>query len=840
MTTEFADFPNEVQDALAPHMPPSETTLEAISNAIVKKRDEAKSARGSSGVETIWAYCDEAYVGVDDANREEYGGAKWAKPLSPDGPVTTDRTKDNNHQSTAFVRLTSRYVDAGAAKLAEILLPVDDKAFKFSETPVPELISAKENTSQVVHDGLGMTTLTRPPMPGETPPMGQVIPFSQQPTPVATPTGPPQGFPAPGGALATPSAQPPSPNAAPPGLPSGGAAAAPPPGVPLTVKDLAEEAIELARKKAKKAEQRIYDWLVDCRYRAEARKVIFDSARLGVGVFKGPIPRSYRRVAAVKNASGGYGVQVKETIKPASCWVDPWNIFPDPACGEDIHNGSYIFERDHMSESQVTDLKKLPGYISAQIDKAIELGPQSAKDEHRSPTAPGEGKKGRYEIWYFYGTLKQEDYDYLRATAEGKPALKVDASEKSVYAIVTLIGSIVVRATLNPLDSGSFPYRSMPWQRRAGSWAGIGVGEQIKMPQKTVNGSTRAMFNNAGISAGIQIVLDQSAIQPADGEWSITPNKIWYKIADSSGNDVADAFKIIEIPNVTAQLMTIIEYGMKLGEEVTSIPLVTQGQTGKTTPDTLGGMQLQDNNANQLLRSVGYSWDDHITEPMTNDYYEWLLLDPDVPDDEKGDFSIDAHGSVALVERAIQDQTIAQLGPMVKDPAYGLDPRRWAKTFLKSKHIDPTDLCYTEEELKRIDSTPPVPAPAVQVAQIAAQTAAQALVAKQGADQRTEQNEAQIAQGAQTLEAGRVAAEDRRTMTDSTVALHELQTKREIAMLEHATKRGMSIAQLQIELAKLDTEKQVNAADNMTKLHVHHVPGATQKTPQPSDQGAQR
>jgi hypothetical protein len=39
-----------------------------------------------------------------------------------------------------------------AAKLAEILLPPDDKAFSIKETPLPELVKAKKDNSQVVSD----------------------------------------------------------------------------------------------------------------------------------------------------------------------------------------------------------------------------------------------------------------------------------------------------------------------------------------------------------------------------------------------------------------------------------------------------------------------------------------------------------------------------------------------------------------------------------------------------------------------------------------------------------------------------------------------------------------
>jgi hypothetical protein len=119
-----------------------------------------------------------------------------------------------------------------------------------------------------------------------------------------------------------------------------------------------------------------------------------------------------------------------------------------------------------------------------------------------------------------------------------------------------------------------------------------------------VNAATRAMLNNAGKSAGSQVVLDRSCITPANGTaptTGLTPDKIWFKNADSPAmDDVRKAFTIFNIPNVTPQMMEIINYGMQLAEESTSIPLITQGQDGPTTPDTLGATQLQNSNANQL------------------------------------------------------------------------------------------------------------------------------------------------------------------------------------------------------------------------------------------------
>ncbi|MFZ0709621.1 MAG: hypothetical protein WAM53_06235, partial [Terrimicrobiaceae bacterium] len=515
------------------------------------------------------------------------------------------------------------------------------------------------------------------------------------------------------------------------------------------VKDFAVEKIEEQRAKAKAAETRIYDWMTQTQYRAEIRKVIADAARIGVGVLKAPVPRSKRVMAIVKDKDGKPQTKYEDKIIPGAVWVDAWNIFPDPACGEDIHEGDYIFERDHMSARQVRGLKKLPGYIADQIDKVLEEGPNKVNAEGDGRGA--KPQKGRFEVWYFYGQLTKEQVAAIDHAA-GKPAQSGDDDdgEHEVYCIVTLINDSVVRAAINPLDSGEFPYHSMPWQRRDRHWAGVGVAEQMRAPQRITNASLRALLNNAGISAGVQLIIDEAAIRPADGNMVITPNKIWYKTNDGPV-DVRQAFMAIEIPNVTQPMMEIITMGERFAEETTSIPLITQGQSGATTPDTFGAAQLQNNNANQLLRSIGYAFDDYITEPVVRQYYEWLLLDTDVPNEEKGEYQIDAHGSIALVERAIQDQSIAQMGNMAANPIYGIDPKKWAKLFLKSKRLSPEEVQYTEEEQAKLDAAPPQEAPAVTAARIAADTQIKLGVMKQTADQQTVQAEGQIAAAAHTL-----------------------------------------------------------------------------------------
>lgn len=793
-TINLANLNPAVARLIRPHMPPDEATLAAIGTQIAAKRDEAKAAR--SRIEALWKPAEDAYASIDNANRHEHD-PRWEKPSSSDGPlVSGSMPSGDGNKSTAYLPLTARYVDAGVAKLTEILLPADGRAFSIKPTPVPRLVKAQDDNSPVVHSELGMT-LTRPLEPGETPtaPAGQ---------PAA-----PQGMVAPSGATGQPAPVSPGPGQPPPvaaGLETGQPAGAPPapaePRTPITVKDLASENMGQAEDQAQAAEDRIYDWMTETGYRAEMRKVILDAAKLGVGVLKGPVAKEITATVVIKGDDGKPDIKREKKTVPACTWVDPWDFFPDASCGENIQDGSHCFERNYMAERRVRELKGQPGYIAAKIDQVLAEGPD--KINTRSDGKDRIERKNQYEVWYFYGQLTKEEMAAIDQAA-GKET--TDDGEEG-YVVVTLINDSVVRAVLSPLISGDFPFHAMPWRRRAGSWAGCGVPEQMSTAQRVANAALRALLNNAGISAGTQIIIDEAAIVPADGHKEITPNKVWLKTNDGPV-DVRQSFMAIQIPNQTEPLMQIIQMGERFAEESTSIPLITQGQSGATTPDTFGAAQLQNNNANQLLRSIGYAFDDYITEPVVRMYYEWLMIDTKVPDEEKGDYQIEAHGSSALVERAIQDQFIAQMAAFVTNPAFGFDPKKWAEELVLSKRMSPSKFQYTKEEQAKMDAAPPPEAPQIAVARINADTQLKLGVMAQTSDQRTAEAENQIAVAAHVLAVGDAQAQ------------HALGAKG--LEIEKQKADDAAKAKLADTAIKIQAERDMHAQDQAIDLHKHQT-----------------
>jgi hypothetical protein len=760
--------------------------LAALAGRLVELRKEAVEGRKSSGIEDVWKAAEEAYLGIDDVNRAQWEKAQWAKPTSMQGPLTRATTGDGtDNRSTVFIPLTARYVDAGHAKVSELLLPMDDKPFAFDPTPVPELIAARDMLKQVMQNG------------GEFPP--------QQPQPMAAAVAP--------DSLMT---QQPA------------ASMQPVPQTPQDAFAAAKDAVARATTSAKAAEKRIYDWIVEAKHAVEMRKVLFDSARIGVGILKGPFVESRTSTALTRDEAGNVAIEIKKERKPGERQVDPWNFFPDPACGEDVTKGSYCFERDYMSPAQVKKLPAVGSYLPDQIELVLDEGPSKCyltEDGQRNPSAVDDPKikAKRFELYHFYGEISAEDL----MVANENLASKV-AKRETYHVTATLINERVVRVVLNPLDTGRMPYRVFPWRRRSGHWTGVGIGEQCSPAQVMCNGATRAMLTNAGQSAGVQLIIDRTSIVPVDGKWIITPNKVWVKKSDATIDDMTKAFTAVEIPDRQQSLMNIIEYSFRIAEESTNIPLISQGQSGPSQPDTYGAAALQNNNANQLLRSIATTCDDCITEPLIRDYYEWLLLDPDVPNEEKGDFNINAHGSSALVERAIQDQVIQQLVEPSLNPAFELSPARVMEEYLKSKRIDYRSLKLTDEEKAEMAKRQPPPPPAVQAAQIRAQ-------AQMQSDKLREQTAQLRIKKDTDRDAVYVQAETQRTQVEFTSRREELAVRRELALIEYANKTKQTLETIKAKLAdtvlRLRTQKELALGAATIDLHKHRNPTPQVATP---------
>lgn len=122
--------------------------LSSFSQEIVRLRTEAIQGRASSGIEQIWQEDEEYYDEIDEFNRAE---SSWHKPRSTVSSPTRD-VRAPEGRSTIFIGITRPYVDAAVARVADMLLPTDDKNWAIDPTPVPDLVSLMDDETPVSDD----------------------------------------------------------------------------------------------------------------------------------------------------------------------------------------------------------------------------------------------------------------------------------------------------------------------------------------------------------------------------------------------------------------------------------------------------------------------------------------------------------------------------------------------------------------------------------------------------------------------------------------------------------------------------------------------------------------
>jgi len=695
-----------------------EERLQAFGHSMSQQRDEWVRSRYSFGVDKRWLEDEDQYNAKDNVNK---AASQMMTSVEQGYPVTTQNAKP--HRSTVFIGLTRQKSNAAEARVADILLPTDDRNWGIQPTPKPKLMTMGRDTQMAGDKDTGEPLLH---------------PETQQ---------------------------------------------------PLRMRDIARAAMQVARDKAKAMQTEIEDQLNECDYNGEMRKVIHNATVLGTGVIKGPIVTNRTRKAwqPYKDMEGNlvHQMEILQEVSPASFSVDPRNVWPDPGCGDSIHHGKGIYEREQMTSRQVRELAKQPGFMKDQLRKVLEEGPrksatfQELKDDDQRDIA-----RDTYEMWTYWGEVDHDDLESAGIKVGEKDELR------SVSACVVMINNTVVKTFMNPLEGGELPYDFYVWEKVSNSVWGYGIPYLMRAQQRVLNAAWRQMMDNAGVSSGPQIIIKAGAIQPADKQWQLSSRKIWF--ATDEVDDVRKAFTAVEFNSYQAELAAIIKMAMELADQETGVPTIMQGEKG-AAPDTVGGMQMLMNSANVVLRRLVKQFDDMITRPHIRRYYDYNMMYNE-DEEVKGDFNIDARGSSALLVRDIQNQAFLNLLAAGANPVYGayLDTQKLFEKALQAQHIDPTEVLKSEDELEKIkeqqaaaaaNPQQAAPDPRIQAAQIRAQADQAKAQAQNQGDMAELQTRQQIAQ------------------LNHDASMVELQMNREIEMLKLANTQHLSLEQIKAKLA---------------------------------------
>ena len=573
-----------------------------------------------------------------------------------------------------------------------------------------------------------------------------------------------------------------------------------------------EGPIQAARAMKREAEQAsmqmqdvIDDQLVESRYHIKARDVIHDACQLGTAVLKGPviIGRTKKRWDVMPD--GMSVLQIVEALEPTIERIDPWDFYPDMSA-KSVAESEFIFERRRLSKKQLRQMAGLPGVLVSQIK---EIAKGTAKDTHiardftddiRNITGintVGEGNK--FEIWEYHGPIsKSELIDALSMSDEDITDYEESDLDDEVEATVFFSGDRVIKVSLNPMDSDERPYSVFNWEKDESSIFGFGVPCLMRSAQKVINASWRMMMDNSGLSVADQLVINKELLYPADGNWDMTPKKIWY-LRDKT-RSVQEAFASFSTPSHQVELANIFTMARQLADEETNLPLIAQGEMGPHVTKTSSGMAMLMNSSNIVLRKAVKNWDDDITRPLITRFYDWNMQFNDNPA-VKGDFSIEARGSGALLVREKQQENLMIYSNLSMSLPEFAKRRDWAeldREIAKSLEL-PYDLITLDDgEIADREAE-------------AMEMQAQMMAMQQsGGDDQTAQMQMELKQVELQLKQQKLQLDAQKASADIAQDQAELQTK-----------AALDQARLELESRKLELQERITLAQLQQKYQIN-------------------
>lgn len=469
-----------------------------------------------------------------------------------------------------------------------------------------------------------------------------------------------------------------------------------------TVAGIAKSVQDTALGASKNMEREIDDQLTEARFNGETRKMMFSAGKLGTGIMKGPfVVRVEERkwvTKAQQDGSRAAVMEVTEKFVPNSRCISIWNVFPDPACGDDVQRGKGLWEKKDLTRKELRALARRPGYDPEAIRTVLKQKPMIVK-VNDGKVDKDDSKYDLYQVWEYHGEVEPEDFQAV-ADRSNKAEGSEDVDQLECYAgCLIVVNDMVIGALPMMTADNSLPYDFFQWKKDDDSPFGSGIPVSKETQQRVVNSAWRQTMDNAGNTSGPQFVIKKTAISPEDGIYEIVANKIW--LANDELDDVSKAFAAIQIDSRITELLKIVDAAMLFGDQESGTSPMMAGE--KSQPgETLGGQTMRWTNANGVHRMRVKLFDDAVTRPHLTRYYDWNMQNND-KEEIKGDFEVDARGSSTLIERDIQNQAMVNVAAMFQNPIFApmLKPLDALRATLKSWKLDPADFMKTDEEIKQ-------------------------------------------------------------------------------------------------------------------------------------------
>ena len=477
-----------------------------------------------------------------------------------------------------------------------------------------------------------------------------------------------------------------------------------------------KERIKESRARAARMERRIHDQLVEGGFMTALNDFIEYLSRTPLGILKGPVYKTVKKVSRRPVKQGLMSKMMMQGPKFES-YVEMKQVrhFYAPRT-EDVYfsqgalsiNSGDIYEIVRLQASELQNLRNTIGYDTTKVDEVLALYGRSGIREWSNDEGGDRDHTGipNQENSVYNGEIDAIDYWGMKQGKDLKGTTLAAKVEDNIFYQVhcMTVGGIVILSEMNPDPLGRKPYRGTPFEKQAGYVYGRGLPEKIRPAQRGANVARRGLINNIAIGSGPQCMITTGAL--ADGEkiTALRPFRIWQLKQRQGGGQDTRPITFFQPDMRTAELTAVLEKFYNDADRDTGIPRYVQGDPNASVRGasaTASGLSMLMNAATKTVKNVLRNIDEDVIREVVQQMYDLNMLDPNVPEDEKGDFEIRVKGSLNM---AIKEQMQAtrmnflqlvlsseKLMEMIGPKAVMALVREVTKTLDMPPHFLPTD-----------------------------------------------------------------------------------------------------------------------------------------------------
>jgi hypothetical protein len=410
--------------------------------------------------------------------------------------------------------------------------------------------------------------------------------------------------------------------------------------------------LQEAEARMEKMSNCIEDVLTEGNFRREFEAFLDDLVTYPFAILKGPIYRKERKIKWVQGEDGSYTPQISDKITRKFKRVSPFDFYESPSMTN--VGDSWHVEHVRFTPQDLTRMRGAKGYNTPNIVLALNDYREGGLREMAFNSSERERLEGKE-------TLNLSSYEMIdgiewTGTIQGKKLIgfgidqQIEDEFQEYSVSIVVVGNYTIKATINPDPTGQSNYYKACFRDVPNSFSGEALPEIIEDIQGAANAASRALINNLAIGSQPMVGIDISMLPAGHTTGSVAPGKVWLY---SSKNGQTKPGVTFFAPEIKAnEILAVVRDFERQADERSGIPAYTYGtDAGGGAGATASGLSMLLNASSKTTKHIVRGIDIGIIEPLITNLYQSAMLDPDVPDECKGDASVKARGSDALMHK---------------------------------------------------------------------------------------------------------------------------------------------------------------------------------------------